>query len=717
MCGFLDTLEENEYDTYKYIEFPSKELLDYEMNFPVLSFPIRESYVSMRPEEYIKIGTILDESTNYSNDMNDFQYVMASFQDIETTINFSGKVKFNCIFDNCTDKKTTESGDKIIGPFWAIIEKGSTCEFITKLRDKLKEGYNDIFHSYIRKNHNDQFLSNKYGLLRYFNAKNTKHKYNINSGNYEAIKINAYNYVYINAYRNWRGEIIEPSLPLEDREFGPHLNKRSFYISGETECTFILYIDGDMNLFLISQSLEIENSYHCDKLLVFNVNPTSFSVKTKSDSDSIQLSENETLCIDANYKYPSLTYYINDCENKCDNVSIQLMSVSGYSSYKNPINYKNDTVEINLYGILAIKSNNENIDVDFDFNIYGISLDIEPFHHLTNKDWTGNYKFYSETVLDDSYGVHYIENKLIEREPEPEYFEGDTFEIKEESGFKFVNMNDLESLTIVCPRYSLLYIHNIDDIEVECYSDDGTIFYNINNTSLDRIVSFGEGGKAIVRKTSPNVVLFFSYMAKMEDLYEMYICSDPDFSLVFDKNTNFTGSNKDFLYFWFTYPDNVNLHYTKYLPARRHIYIEEYDDIYIEEKESNYHGKHFRITVLFDDSIPEFLYDKIIISPINSFLQSNNNTKYDVVSKYIDIPHINSAVKTKPESAYLSPTPTPEEKKDDDNLGIIVVVICCVGGVLVIAGIVTAVICVKKRKKNQQASSGEDEVDEKNEEV
>ena len=62
------------------------------------------------------------------------------------------------------------------------------------------------------------------------------------------------------------------------------------------------------------------------------------------------------------------------------------------------------------------------------------------------------------------------------------------------------------------------------------------------------------------------------------------------------------------------------------------------------------------------------------------------------------MPQINSVVKTKPESAYLSPTPTPEEKKDDDNLGIIVVVICCVGGALVIAGIVKRILHIEKKE-------------------
>ena len=72
-------------------------------------------------------------------------------------------------------------------------------------------------------------------------------------------------------------------------------------------------------------------------------------------------------------------------------------------------------------------------------------------------------------------------------EDDSEYFEGKEFVIRK-SGYKFVDMKNIQTIKIICPPSTLLYIHNIYGIEVDLLNDDSTRFGLINEKSIDKLL-------------------------------------------------------------------------------------------------------------------------------------------------------------------------------------------------------------------------------------
>ena len=198
---------------------------------------------------------------------------------------------------------------------------------------------------------------------------------------------------------------------------------------------------------------------------------------------------------------------------------------------------------------------------------------------FTNEFFNGDYKLYSEFDINTATNVYYIENQIPE-DPiqipfpdEPETFNGDEFEIIG-NGFKYVDMNNKETFKIKCKNTTLLYIHNIDDINVEAYSN-GELFGTINSSSFDRIIYFADEGEVIITKktNSENLQLFYSYIYPTI-FNSVYVCSRPITSVkIGRKNTKhidyyystYEETNSGPIYIWFTYPYETNIKITKYL--------------------------------------------------------------------------------------------------------------------------------------------------------
>lgn len=595
------------------------------------------------------------------------------------------------------------------GPFLITIPKKRNYTFYTNYESEYNDDYIDI-HQFLPQDENSRYFSKKYGVFDIVdiseNNFDTKY-YKLNI--FDALRIKSKNLVYIKS-DTWKGEIIDPVLPANEREFGPHLGKRFFYVYNSPDehksCTFMIYNTGEDSFSLC---LAQTYSYKCDKIIAFNEYPTSFDIRSKKVNDAMYLAVNQTMCF-----FPLFVVSDYYCTKDDDIIFHQTTYGGGY-----PNNV-----------MLAIKSLSEEMVVNAQFFIdegyYSESFYRELFD---NERFNGDYKLYSEIEIKKTTDVYFVENKYPEPtpletpypEPEPETFDGEEYKISR-NGYKYVDMNNRETFKIKCKNTTLLYIHNIDDINVEAYSN-GELFGSINSTSFDRIIYFADDGEIIVTKSNnnndnnANLQLFFSYIYPC--LFDsVFVCSDPR-TKVYVRRYNADKANKnnvfyyvrdggDYMpvYIWFTYPYETNIEVIKYLYNDHYISINGNNSVQIKDTISFITLKDALVTINWTyHKLDDEYYTLFNVRNLSNYLISEELTRYDIVRQLVEINKTHSSILlTKPHIETREPTSKPKGGIDE-YLGIIVVVVCVVGGVIIIVVIVVVVVVKKRKKKKAQVSA------------
>ena len=285
---------------------------DEEIDFHVIKIKKRDYtsiYVTMNPNDHVKIGSNKYPDITYANDFRDYYYIMGSQRETYTKVNFSSGTTFYKIKDKSIESISVRNLESIKGPFFSVISIGSYCSFTTTTEEEFEEKFEDNCNNVCYfLNKESYYISRKYGQYKKKTLANLKYN---RVHLFDTVKIKTIGIVHISNNEGWKAEIVNSDLPLEEREFGPHLGKKTLYVrlDGEEDkylyspenCQFFIYNTMPNSYFEQYFSLHvfihtIVNGFHtCDKLLVFNGLQASFRITAKKESNSIQLSPEKTL--------------------------------------------------------------------------------------------------------------------------------------------------------------------------------------------------------------------------------------------------------------------------------------------------------------------------------------------------------------------------------------------------------------------------------------
>ncbi|KAK8876131.1 hypothetical protein M9Y10_006319 [Tritrichomonas musculus] len=728
--GYHYTKKELSYFPYLFLD--SVTAKETEMHFKALIFPRVEDYhyvISTCPTEKFVFDNFANQNANYSNDVNGFYYVMASLQDIETTIIYEGSVSFYAINNEKNKKIEVESGGKISGPFIASIKKDSICNFTTFPKSDLKEGYNDNFRGKTILVDEIYFFHKKYGIYQEKNlpidesALTGYSFHNFHMSSYlDAVKIKSKcNLFYIHEQYGWKVELIDSNLK-EQYEIGPHLGITSWYVFNDTINAvheFILY-----NLVKkagYSVTIEYAKTYishetqsdECDKVVLFNDLSPTYKIITNNETGAIQMNATSILCM-----IPVARS--SEIESTISNEGTDALF------YFYGFKYNGCHVsEKELFGIdcpyLRIKNVNPSMEIDIKFIPY---TDIDDTTFYYNDIQFGEPVFYSEFNNIKEPGVYLIKNANEEKE---EIITSDEFQISDHTGLSIVDMSNKEAFIIKCPKYSIVFVHNTDDIFVEGMYTNKTVFGTHYGNSTDRIICFSdsEGEVKITKRSSSVLKIYFSYLLfryeynlypyehKCEDAF---MTTDPNSYFKMGDFSNESIGNeknstlKDYLCFWFSSPNKFDINVNNLL---------------LDNLDAHYRGKYFTIQENAQAKDNNFLFlFRHYYYPTNKsryvefkseseikLMDDSVSNNFAVQSIYFSIPETNSIVSDsiidtdKPDL----PTGGKNDDKDNDKMIIIIVVVCLVVVVIIIAIIITVIIIKKKRKQKDLSSISEDE--------
>ena len=687
----------------------SQPITETEMNYTffIYSSGVSNTYYTTNPSSFFKVGSIFNKVVNYTNDIYPVTYIVPSLQNILTQIYAGSFYTLYEIKYGHLEEKNFTSSTNVTGPFLITIPKKHNYTFYTYYESEYNEDYIDI-HQFLVRDEKSRYFSKKYGVFDIVDISNdysdTKY-YKLFI--FDALRIKSKNLVYIKS-DTWKGEIIDPVLPANEREFGPHLGKRFFYVYNSPDefksCTFMIYNNGEDSFRLC---LAQTYSHKCDKIIAFNEYPTSFDIRSKKVNDALYLAVGQTMCF-----FPLFVFSDYNCTEDDDIIFHTTTYGSGMSNSK----------------MLAIKSLSEEMIANAQFFITERDLS-ENFYRefFDNERFNGDYKLYSEIEIKKTTNVYFVENKYPEPtpletpypEPEPETFDGEEYQISR-NGYKYVDMNNRATFKIKCKNTTLLYIHNIDDINVEAYSN-GELFGSINSTSFDRIIYFADDGEIIVTKSNndnnANLQLFFSYIYPC--LFDsVFVCSDPS-TKVFVRRYNADADKINVVlyhvygeghympvYIWFTYPYETNIEVVKYLYNDHYISINGNNSVQIKDTISSITLKDALVTINWTShKLGDEYYTRFNVRNLSNYLISEELTRYDIVRQLVEINKTHSSILlTKPHIETREPTSKPKEGIEE-YLGIIVVVVCVVGGVIIIVVVVVVVVVKKRKKKKAQVSA------------
>lgn len=690
-----------------------------------------ETIVSTSPTEYLKIGSYFDEESNYSCDSESYCYVMASLQDIETTIVYNGSLEIYLIIDNKLNKTKINSGDTIFGPFVASIDRNTFCEFKTSPRYNLKKDYNDNSQIYFKYGAAFSLMSNKYGLYKVEKLFAISNFYPINMDNVNSVKIVTSSIVYIHNKYGWKGEICNENLTIQEREFGPHLNKTAFYVPkdniNDQKCTFLihkLHFDEEFKLVITSQylrfSLGFGEKFVCDKYFITSIYPSLYKITTKlDDADGIIINSNETLCI-----LPTFAdiYYGYSISNNGSDASVYYIEKDlHFPIDRGPLT--NDTYkEVTEYkylrgtGTLIIESNNTELNAYLAFqNLLNTISNIFPYVYEP--------KFISQFWINYKSNITFIENQF-KHVNDPEECEDDVFVITKKIGIKSVDMTQKETFIIKCPINACILIHNVDEIDVDAYGE-GELFGSINSTSPNGIINFGQSeGEIHIKKRNSSfsysksmhandLKIYFSYMTLF--YRDVYICNYPhkniktvlgnhDEDYLLSQGYNFT-CDKDYgCYLWFTSPLEFELSYVNHLPG--HLAIADSESFLNHYLQSDtVKGKSFFFKTstwpLYDQDLLRYRFIQFNMSLSNDDDETKID-KFDIFNENFEINmrHSNEIILRRADKFTPTPTTKNEPRSSDDN-NILYIILLVVGIVVIIIIIVIIVVCVKKKKRQR----------------
>lgn len=706
-----------------------------QIDYPVDSRATRY-IISTSPKEKIIINDENDNNKNYTNDQF-YIYIMASLQDVETSVTYSGDVSFYLLrYQNEPELSQTESGSKIRGPFIAKIPETATCSFLTSPVGELKEGFDNDNRVIFKAGLVNILLSKRYGSFDTYDATNQKNSL-INLNFLDACQIKTFNLVYIHEQSGWWGEIISPEMPNNDNKIGPEYQRTKFYTYDKDRNALyneiMIYKSKQFDNVIISLTTHFTQSYpyfdkefYCNKYLVINKVPSLHIIS--SDEGELQLTGSQSLCILPVFYPVKFGRYIS---NDGNDANVDVISYNGNDIKHTDTFYDDSLSEVvtqyknygNTFALIKVTKRKAKMDVIAGFikgDDDGIPDD-EP-------------DFFSLFIPNNAHGIHKIENKNDnpgDGGDEGDEGDGDEEREIEDNADKINGYNNIDmtkkSLTIKCSKSTILFIHHIGNCIAEAFSSNGELFATIKKDSKNRIINFGgsDGVVKIKKLDSADIKLLdekdftisYSYLSKEKiknitpyniRCNDIFISSNPkSYIRIGDPenkgNNNFSLPLTNDFCLWFTWPVEMNSFLNRGLPHHHYLYINDGEEKEITESTASNHGYNLLYILGGMSLVGKNFYDEFTTSSWNNIDVDQSSFEYDCVDK-LYTPSTNNCVFDSDSDEPTKPL------KDNDKPPIVIIVAVVVIVVVIVIIIVVVVVCVKK-KKNKKFDKSSDEND------
>ncbi|KAK8844418.1 hypothetical protein M9Y10_024276 [Tritrichomonas musculus] len=713
---------------YKYIML-SYDSLDLEKKF----------IISTSPTEKLIIDESSNKNANYTNEINSYYYIMASLQDIETTVTFTGKITVTLIKTEKCETIEIESGDKIEGPFKIEIDKGTKCEFVTALKGELKPNCTDNARLDFKLASSSALFSSKYQCA-YNTYDATESQYSvINMNIVDVMKITTYNIIYIHDQKGWKGEIDDPAYTKpEELQFGPHLNITAFYYisSGYYAVSTVDLImhklehDASFSIHISTHSTQIirsSNGYSCSDLVVFNEIPSYFHISTRRNlNNSIYISSSgmSSVCLFPVFKIYNIGYRINlsgifevtDPKSRIEPPTHSFNSDDYFDGKLTQFNhYSGDSF---VLGLIQVSGYRKEADIFVQY-IYQYLESEEDNGILPDEP-----KFYSKVPIYSYKGINVINNMKSQNDnkddDDDDNTDDGTFVIdKQVNGQNTIDMSNRDSYTLKCPKSTIVHFHKIDRIIIEAYDADGNLFQELNKDSVDRFINFGKSDGEIKIKKSlsgaknllEDLQVTYSYLVRnsspakercdsvfiSNDYRSKYIIGGINYKGSVGKANITIGNGRSFCA-WFTYPAKMKVQLFNQLFDNYIIYNNN-----TEVEKSVYpiiEGTNI-LFILLRATSSDYRAELTLILPENT---DTSVFDQNPICEVVTPPSTNGPIKDentgKPTTEYSEGDPT-------SKLAIILIVVISVVVVAII--VIVVVVCVIKKRKNRDRNSTDED--------